>query len=182
MTSNSDMFGWAILAATFLGPAFAVLATRIIDARRELNNRRLHVFRTLMATRRAQLTAEHVTALNLIEIDFQGKKEVLQAWKVYFENLCVDTKNESRRDRAWQERPALLAKLLHAIAKVLGYSIEQLDIMAGGYTPQGFFDEAQAQRDLRALTAEVLSGKRPLIIKATAEESVFRPPVMADDA
>jgi hypothetical protein len=84
MPPNSEIFGWAILAATFLGPAFAVLVTRIVDARRELSSRQLHVFRTLMATRRAQLTAEHVTALNLIEIDFQGKKEVLQSWKAYF--------------------------------------------------------------------------------------------------
>jgi hypothetical protein len=128
-----------------------------------------YVFRTLMATRRAQLSAEHVTALNLIEIDFQGKPEVLHAWKAYFENLCADAKDESRIQRAWQERPALLAKLLHAIAKVLKYNIEQLDIMAGGYTPQGFFDEVQAQRELRTLVSELLSGKRPLLIKSATE-------------
>jgi hypothetical protein len=171
MSPNSEIFGWAILAATFIGPAFAVIVTRIVDAQRELGNRRLHVFRTLMATRRAQLTTEHVTALNLIEIDFQGKKEVLQAWRAYFENLSVNPKDEGRWERAYQERPALLAKLLHAIAKVMGYRIEQLDIMAGGYTPQGFFDELQVQRELRSLTIEVLSGKRPLNIKSTGQQA-----------
>ena len=32
MTPSSSLFGWAILAATFLGPVFAVLLTRFVDA------------------------------------------------------------------------------------------------------------------------------------------------------
>jgi hypothetical protein len=167
MNPSSEVFGWAILAATFLGPVFAVFTTRYIDGRRELNNRRLHIFRTLMATRRAPLTSEQVTALNLIEIDFQGKPDVLRAWKDYFENLSVDPSDERRIKRAWEERPALHAKLLHAIAKALDYKIEQLDILSGGYGPQGFFDDVNAQRELRTLLGELLSGKRPLMIKPT---------------
>src|SRR3984893_9263784 len=92
MSPSSGIFGWAILGATFLGPIFAVLLTRYIDWKREAKNRRLYIFRTLMATRRAQLTTEHVTALNLIEIDFHGEQQILKAWKEYFENLRVDVR------------------------------------------------------------------------------------------
>jgi hypothetical protein len=166
MNPTSEVFGWAILAATFLGPIFAVLVTRFIDQRREVRNRRLYIFRTLMATRRAQLTTEHVTALNLIEIDFQGKREVLAAWKEYFNNLATDPNNEPALKRAYAERPAALTKLLHAIAKVVRYKIEQLDIMAGGYTPQAVYDNFQRQQEIQAAAIEVLSGKKPLLVKA----------------
>src|SRR5579863_9790507 len=64
------------LVATFLGLGFAVFTTRVIDRRRELSNRRTYIFRTLMATRRNPVAAEHVTALNLIEIDFHGQSDV----------------------------------------------------------------------------------------------------------
>lgn len=165
MNPTSEIFGWAILAATFLGPIFAVLTTRFIDRKREIRNRQLYIFRTLMATRRAQLTAEHVTALNLIEIDFHGKTRVLQAWKGYFENLCTDPKDEHKFQRAVADRPSLLTKLLHEIASVVGYRIEQLDIMAGGYTPQAMYNAFQRQQDLQTVAIEVLSGTKPLLVK-----------------
>lgn len=167
MNPSSDIFGWAILAATFLGPIFAVLMTRFIDQRRDVRNRQLYIFRTLMATRRAQLTTEHVAALNLIEIDFRGEDEVLTAWKEYFANLGTDPNNEAAIKRAYVERPAALTKLLHAIAKVVGYDIEQLEIMAGGYTPQAVYDNFQRQQEIQAAAIEVLSGKKPLLVKAS---------------
>lgn len=161
MNPSSEIFGWAILGATFLGPIFAVLVTRYIDWKRESKNRRLYIFRTLMATRRAQLTTEHVTALNLIEVDFHGEQQILKAWKEYFENLRVDVRDANKTERAYAERPALLTKLLREIAKVMHYPIEQLDIMEGGYAPQ-----AVADNFLRQTAAlDVLSGKRPLLVK-----------------
>jgi len=126
---TSEVFGWAILFATFLGPILAVVTTRYIAKWRDIRNRRLYIFRALMATRRAQLTTDHITALNLIEIDFQGKRDVLTAWKDYFASLSadvVDTNDGPKLRRAVAERAALLTKLLHAIARVLHYKIEQL--------------------------------------------------------
>jgi hypothetical protein len=164
MNPSSAIFGWAVLAATFLGPIFAVLASRYLEWRKETKDRQLYIFRTLMATRRAQLTVEHVTALNLIEIDFKGKSDVLNAWQEYFRNLCCDPKSEGFQ-RALNERPQLLTKLLHAIARNLNYNIEQLDIMSGGYYPQMFYDNLQKQQEIQALLAEQISGKRPLLVK-----------------
>jgi hypothetical protein len=170
MNPSSAIFGIAIFAATFLGPIFSVIAARYIESRKEAKNRRLWIFRTLMATRRAQLTTEHVTALNLIEIDFAGDEEVLRCWQSYFENLAVDPKSEGLQ-RALNERPQLLAKLLHAIAKSLRYKVEQLDIMAGGYYPQRFYDNLQRQKEIQDLIAEQMSGKRPLLVKLVEENA-----------
>jgi len=70
MNPNSEVFGWAILVATFVGPIAAVIITRWIDAAREKTQRRLVIFRTLMATRAVGLNPERVAALNMIQIDF----------------------------------------------------------------------------------------------------------------
>jgi hypothetical protein len=136
MNPSSEVFGWAILAATFLGPILAVLMTRYIDWKREARNRQLYVFRTL-----------------------------IQAWRAYFENLCTDPKDDRKIQRAIAERPSLLAKLLYEIGNVVGYPIEQLDIMAGGYTPQAVYNTAQRQEELQSAAIELLSGKKALLVK-----------------
>ena len=60
---------WAIVAATGLGPVLAVTITLWREKTSAIFNRRLHVFRTLMATRRMPISNEHVGAINLIEVD-----------------------------------------------------------------------------------------------------------------
>lgn len=71
--------GLAVVIATFAGPVLAVLVTRHIDNVRRIKERRLNIFRSLMATRRAFLSADKVTALNMVEIEFYGIKSVQDA-------------------------------------------------------------------------------------------------------
>ena len=99
---------------------------------------------------------DHVGALNLVEIEFKDEPAVITEWKAYFEHLGIehpkrteeqvkdDMKQEEKNQRLdkydlriAKEREKLLAKLLHAIAKVLDFKIEQLEIFKGGYVPQG---------------------------------------------
>jgi len=61
---------WAIVAATFLGPIFAVSVSIWREAITAKYTRRLHVFRTLMSTRRVGISLDHVNAINLVEVDF----------------------------------------------------------------------------------------------------------------
>jgi len=61
---------WINLAAILLGPILAVLVTRFIDSRRETQSRRMEIFKTLMRTRRTPTYADHVGALNLIEVEY----------------------------------------------------------------------------------------------------------------
>jgi hypothetical protein len=97
---------WAIVAATALGPIVAVIITLWREAARDKYNRRLFVFRTLMSTRRAPISNEHVNALNLIEVDFYDCKAVEAAWKPYKDHL-----NTGPDDEAWREKKEnLLAK------------------------------------------------------------------------
>jgi hypothetical protein len=60
---TSTVFGWAIFVATFAGPVAAVIVTRWIDSQRDEYQRRLGIFRTLMATRAIGLSPDRVAAL-----------------------------------------------------------------------------------------------------------------------
>jgi hypothetical protein len=105
---SSQLFGWAILGATFLGPVLAVFMTRYVDGQRDRHERQLQVLRTLMATRRTVVSAEHVGALNLIEIEFYGHQQVIAAWKTYFQHLATGFEPKDLKElpenvaRCWQ--------------------------------------------------------------------------------
>jgi len=111
MNPNSPNFGWAILAATFLGPIAAILVTRYVDRLRERSARRLAIFRTLMATRRSFLSLDHISALNQIELDFQKDKAVMDVYATYMKHLGTpfDPKDN---DRIARERQSLRTKML----------------------------------------------------------------------
>ena len=168
MNPSSAVFGWAIIFATFFGPIFAVLVTRYVDKQRERHQRRLYVFRTLMGTRKSQLSPEHIGALNLIEIDFHGETKVINAWKQYFQNLSTtpDTRNP---EQFFRTRQGLFVKLLSEMSKPLKIEIEQLDMFEGGYFPQASADLEAQQAAIRKLFTEISAGTRGLPI------STFQP-------
>lgn len=167
--------GISVVIATFLGPVLAVYVTRRIDESRQVRERRLAIFRSLMATRRATLAADKVMALNMVEIDFYGIKTVEKAHQEVMSHinlprpLPVDWGDRHRK---------LLTKLLSEMAEVLGYDLQQLDVLEGGYYPQGFADIELEQQELRREFIQVLSGNRSLRVSpaAPAPPAPFPPP------
>ncbi len=169
MNPSSDVFAWSILAATFLGPIAAVLVTRYVDRLREKTARRLSIFRTLMATRRAALSPEHIAALNQVELDFAKDTGVMVAYRNYMRHLSTpfDAKDN---DRVAHERQSLRTKILSEMAKSLHIRVEQLDIFEGGYIPQGHIDIEREQTAIRRLLTEIADGKRSFPIEIRAGE------------
>lgn len=160
------------------GPIAAVLVTRHLDDKRQYASRRMDVFRTLMRTRRTVLHPDHIGALNLVEIEYSNDKHVLTAWKALFTNFgssqgrleaekidgLTDASDIERRNqifgtRLGQERQTLLAKLLHAMAKALGFKIEQLEIFEGGYTPQFWANIEIDQETIRKYVVDLAKGR-----------------------
>jgi hypothetical protein len=161
---------WAIVLATFSGPVVAILITRWRDWVRERRGRRLTVFRTLLATRRQAITPEHVTALNLIEIDFYGIGPIEGAWREYNRHL-----NSAPRDRPMtatenqmfeEKRNDLLAKLLFAIAKFLGFTMSEIDLRNGGYAPDGWRYRDDRLGLIQEFAKDLASGQRALPVYA----------------
>jgi hypothetical protein len=157
---------WVTILALLVGPVLAVIVTRYVDSIRAKHERRMTIFRALMATRRAQLSPEHVGALNLVEIEFHGETPVIEAWKNYFSNLSgpaiYPTATPQDVDQFVRARSNLLTKLLHAIATSLKFKMEQLDIDERGYAPTAWFNDENTVRQIRTLALEVLQHKRGL--------------------
>jgi hypothetical protein len=171
MSPNSPFFGLAIILATFLGPILAVVMTRIIDHRRDQHQRRLFVFRTLMATRRATMSPDHVNALNLIEVEFHGHLRVTEAWRAYLRHLSTpfDPKDNSR---VTKERQRLLTTLLFEMTSVMNIKIPELDILDGGYNPQGVVDLEAEQKAIRVLLTEIAKGNRAFPVEIQNNQPV----------
>jgi hypothetical protein len=196
---------WLTLLAIILGPLIGVALARYLQDRNFNRERRMDIFRTLMRTRRTPMWPDHVGALNLVEIQFAEDKDVIDAWRELFKHLGTPHARRSdetpldgmspeetgERDRRYYtrlggERQRLLAKLLHAMAKVLDFKIEQLEIFEGGYTPQGWADIEVEQNVIRRFAALLAAGQRALPIAvwdytnvsqaAAAQNPMFPPP------
>lgn len=163
MNPSSELFGLAILVATFLGPIAAVIVTRFVDGRRDKDQRRMWVFRALMANRASVMNPDRIAALNVLQIEFSKDHKVLVAWSNYMKNLAL-TPREEDQQRVFRDREHLFTTLLHEIAKVLRIKIEQLEIMQGGYYPVGATIIEEQQAAVRQLFADIAMGKRVLPI------------------
>jgi hypothetical protein len=127
---------WAVVLATIVGPIAAVFITRWNDQRREARNRLLHVYRVLMATRRSNVSQDHVAAINLVEVEFHGVKPVIEAWSAYLTHLNTKAQTESEEHaKTWNDRRS---ELLAKIAAHLGITKGEIEILHGGYAPQGW--------------------------------------------
>ena len=162
-----------MIAAVIIAPFLAVFAQRQLDNLREIRGRRLSVFRSLMATRAAILSPDHVQALNMIDLEFTGNrfKKVRIAWKEYLDHLCslngLDSKKQEENLPTWStKRDDLLAKLLQEMGNRLGYKFDSVQIKRGIYSPQAHADVEQEQNLLRKALLEVLAGKREIPINA----------------
>jgi hypothetical protein len=167
--------GIAVVFATLFGPVLAVFVTRYIDGQRDRRGRRMEVFRSIMAARRAPLSPDRVRALNMVEIEFHGVKSVETAYGDLFQHF--HTPLTEANFVVWHETSRKLStKLLTEIATVLGYEMQQLDVLDGGYYPQGFADFDAEQQIVRKLLIEVLSNKRPLSVSTISIPPAPYPP------
>ena len=97
---------WIMVGAVSVAPLLAVQVQKYLEILRERRSRKVNVFQTLMATRAARVSAAHVQALNMIDIEFYGRrifwfvfrtrseKGILEAWKIYLDHLNTRFMNE----------------------------------------------------------------------------------------
>lgn len=169
------------IAALLLGPLLAVCVGRNLDDRRLKRERRMDVFRSLMRTRRDNLSFDHVSALNLLEVEFQSDRKVIDAWKDYLDYLCQDhgrthdeklsddmseperqIRDERRDSRIMVERQELLIKLLRVMAQTLDHEVEVPSIFKSGYSPRGWAEIENQQAITRQFVVDLYYGRRGL--------------------
>jgi hypothetical protein len=158
----------AIVVATFLGPVAAVQAQKWVERGQQQRQRRITVFRTLMATRRQALSPAHVEAINVIPVEFYGKQgkrlEIIELWKKYIDHLYRDPS-----DPAWgNERVNLLNDLIDRIGKYLGYRFNSVEISREVYSPKGHATIESDQEIIRQGLAKVFRGEMAIPMAVTS--------------
>ena len=158
----------AIVVATLLGPVLAVQAQQWLARSREVKQRRIAIFRTLMATRAAGLSANHVEALNSVPIDFFGTEtdlsRIVESWKIYIDHLG---KSGLHFDVWEPKRRELYIDLLQKISQCLGYSFSRVELEKEFYSPVGHATIENDQEIIRRGFASLMKGTAPLKIEVT---------------
>jgi hypothetical protein len=127
------------ILAIVIAPVVAVQVQKRLEVFREQRGRKLWVFKTLMATRAATISAEHVQALNMIDLEFREKryKNVTIAWKTYLDHLSSYPKDDEKLQPIWGERRVnLFTNLLLEMGRSLGYEFDEVHVKKGIYAPE----------------------------------------------
>jgi hypothetical protein len=165
-----DNKDWIMTIAVLLAPLAALQVQKMIEAWKEVRQKKRWIYVTLMTTRHAQLSFDHVRALNMIDLEFTGSSnkddQVRVAWKAYLDQLGALPKEDDQPAMAvWdQQKTELFAKLLEVMGYSVGYKFDLVHIKRGIYAPRGHFNDELEQRATRRMLLEMLSGDRPLKI------------------
>lgn len=159
---------WLMILAVFTGPIVAVQITRRLDEKKEVRERKVNIFKTLMATRAYSVSWDHVMTLNKIDLEFdksnKKEREVIDAWKEYLDLLG----NKDISGEAWNvKRIDLLVELLHKMAKVLDYDFDKTHIKNSSYSPVAHGKLEDEQSAMRQGVLEIFEGKRVLPMHIT---------------
>lgn len=128
-----------MVAAVVIAPILAVQVQKWLEVFREQRGRKIWIFKTLMATRAANLSSDHVRALNMIDLEFRGGgyKSVADSWKAYLDHLASFPKDDENLQIQWQERMTdRLTNLLMEMGKSLGYEFDEVHVKKGVYAPE----------------------------------------------
>ncbi len=153
------------ILAILIAPLAAVQVQKWLEHHRENRERKLYVFKTLMASRATALSQEHVQALNIIDLEFCGKKykSITVAWKEYLDHLGNFPKNDEKQFPVWNDKKAdLLAQLLMLMGQSLGYEFDAVHVKKGIYMPQGHADTENENNLIRNGMIRLLYGDSSL--------------------
>lgn len=179
----SDYF---MILAVMIAPFLAVFVQKQIETWKSKRDVKLSIFKTLMATRGATLSQQHVQALNMIDLEFSDKnkkeREVIRIWKEYLDHLASLPKDPDENKAAlpnWVDKNTdYLADLLQAMGLCLGYDFDKVHIKRGIYSPEGHTQAELEQRAIRFYALQVLSGKQSIstltsLIPSNANDEEF---------
>jgi hypothetical protein len=156
----------AIICATLFGPVLAVQAQKWLERGRDEKERRLVIFRTLMATRAALVSPTHVEALNGVPVEFYGRgkklKQINDAWKLYLDHHDVD---DPATTSVWyQKKLDLFFDLLVLMSEYLGYSFSKAQLSRDVYSPKAHGEMETEQTIIRRGLVGLFNGQIALPI------------------
>jgi hypothetical protein len=167
---NKDII---MTTAVIIGPILAVQIQKKLEKFREKKQNRLSIFKTLMSTRAQRLNKDHVQALNMIDIEFYGRKiplfrtkyqtkkeqTVTHAWKIY--NSHLNKPNEFPDVHIWISKSEdLFTDLLYAISQAMNYDFDKVQLQRDCYRPIAHGDLETTQMNILKGVENIFSGEK----------------------
>lgn len=131
--------------------------------------RKLNIFKTLMATRGARVSFEHVRALNMIDMEFVSVDKVANAWKYYLDCLNTNCENEAQLAVWAEKRDQLFVNLLKSMADHLNYHFDEVHLKKAVYIPRAHGEEEADQYLIRDQIKKIFTGDQPIYVKIKSE-------------
>lgn len=165
---------WLVIGSTLLGPILAVQAQKWIERRQARYAMKDGIFRTLMATRASMLAADHVQALNMIDIAFYGsrifgsqrqtraERNVCAARRSYFDILNTNlgpAPTEAQHQQWDQSRNEKFFSLLEAIAEAQNLEFDPTELRRAVYSPIKHGAIESEHEAIRTGLAKLLQGE-----------------------
>jgi Family of unknown function (DUF6680) len=174
---------WLMIGAVLLAPLIAVQVQKWLEYWREKRMRKINVYKTLMSTRAARLDPSHVTALNMIDLEFQ-EKPVIEKWREYMDclggapQIPPTDALEKERDKyqndlkVWSEKyDDKFIDLLYEMGHVLKYKFDKVHLKKAIYHPQGLSNLEMEQQIFRKAAISFLSGHHAVNMNVTSVPS-----------
>ncbi|HVV17390.1 MAG TPA: DUF6680 family protein [Polyangia bacterium] len=172
-----DLKAVAEILAVLIGPIAAVQAQRIVDEKKQKRERRLALFRTLMATRASRhRDSRYVEALNVIEVEFYDEEPVLESWRLLLQFLNAQVAVTD----AWIGKyDDLVMGLLQEMATSLGYKRFPRDRLRDAYSPKIIQETETELLEIRGGIRALLAGKVsiPIHVNAPVPQQASSPTV-----
>jgi hypothetical protein len=146
------------------------------DRRRESSNRRRQIFQQLLLTLKVPMAPRHVDAINSVPLEFYSDSAVFQAWREYTSHLNNKDMLKNLPQRWGEKKYELLINLAYEMGKRLGYDhIDKSTLLDNVYVPQGYDDQEEQFRQMRASVLQVLQGERPVPVTMVGPLQVEEP-------
>lgn len=156
---------WLMMLAVVIGPILAVQIQKFLDRKSEARKNKLKVFQNLMTTRASTLAYQHVSALNMVGLEFNGKKysKVINAWKTYLDHLSSYPNDDVNMQKVWSEKKDdQLSDLLYEMGISLNFEFDKVHIKKAGYVPQAYVDQESQNNFIRCELTEILLGNKSI--------------------
>ncbi|HRI02521.1 MAG TPA: hypothetical protein PLL77_02150 [Pyrinomonadaceae bacterium] len=172
--SNDSIWLFAAISAvvsTLMAPILALQIQKLLERQREADNRRLNIFKTLMATRSSRLSPQHVEALNMIDVEFHKKKrfkKIVDAWGEYRDNLNNFPEDDEAADHkarveVWfSTNDQRFTDLLYEMGQSLNYKFDKVHLKRSMYFPKGLGELDTDGNIIRKALVSLLTGENAI--------------------
>lgn len=170
LTTNN---GTVTVVAILLAPIIALRVQTKLEAAKEKRQRKLIIFKTLIATYATRVSPDHIQALNMINIEFYGIESVLDSWRLYHQHLITPDPQandaslsiKERNDFAekWlQNGNELFINMLVEMSNEVGFPFDQPTLSIGVYYPGAQQKIEEENIILREGLIKIICNREPL--------------------